>query len=539
MDKFKQKFSLLIEKQFILHTGLISFIHILSVYRTIKESEYPISEVEMGISVILIVLITIISFFLSKYILKDKIKASILTTLFLFVSFNFAVINKGLFQIHTYAGLAERFFFGNQILTSVALLSFTFFLLAYIIFILPFKLIRFNAYLNVLLLLFLVVEFKNLYFFEPKTIKLTDEIQTYLQNESPKSEWTALPDSLRRILKNSPLSAAIPSGNDSTFAKGISDPNIYYIVLDSYTNFESLKKYWKFDNSELTNFLIKRGFYVARRSKSNYNQTHFTIASTFNLSYLHYESFDKLTFAHYPNLFKLIKNNTLVNILEKNGYQIINYSLFDISNTSKFYRFELLDEPHFFKNTLFEGIINIDKVGVALGLNFEPEIDIIKINLDLASKLKDVTLKNLDNSFFVYAHFMLPHPPYYFDAKGNIMPDNYARDDSNMWKYLEQLKFTNKLLMELVDFILSNSNVKPVIIIQADHGFRFLKDETAQESESHAILNAFYFPDRDYKLLYPTVSSVNTFRILLRKYNFLDIETLPDEIFFVALVSPG
>ncbi len=506
MKKFKQIFSELIKTQFVLHTALISLIHISSVYRTIKESEYPISETEFGISIVLILLITIISYFLSKYLLKDKVKAAVVTTLFLGVSFNFAVINRVLFQSHTYAVLTENFFFGDQVFTSAVLLLFTFVLLSYIILIMPFKLVRFNHYLNALLILFFLFELNNLFFYEPKTIKLENKIET--EHITPKSNSTL--------------------------------PNIYYIVFDSYTNFESLKRYWKYDNAELSNFLTRKGFYVAHKSKSNYNQTHFTIASVLNLSFLHYESFDKLTFAHYPNLFKLIKYNSLVNILEKNGYQIKNYSLFDISNTSKFYKFELLDEPHFFKSTFFEGIVNVPLIGAALGLNFKPETDIIKINLGLASKLKDIPLvketteKNLGKSFFVYAHFMLPHPPYYFDAKGKIMPDNYARDDSNIWKYLEQLKFTNKLIMETVDFIISNSKVQPVIIIQGDHGFRFLKDAAAQESESHAILNAFYFPDKDYKFLYPTVSSVNTFRILLRKYNLLDEKTLPDKIFFVA-----
>jgi hypothetical protein len=506
MDKLKKKNSFLASgarlaaNQFLLHTVLISLLHILAVFRTIKESEYPISKIETSISIILISVITLLSFFLSKYLLKDKVKAAIVTTLFLGVSFSYGLINKNLFQLNSFAGLAEKLFFGNQILTSVALLSFTFVLISYVFAIIPYKLIRFSNYLNALLILFLFFEIYNHFSYEPKTIKLEEEIQ---------------------ISQNSPK-------NDSTF------PNIYYIVFDSYTNLESLKKYWGYDNSVLINFLKERGFYLARKSKSNYNQTHFTIASTMGLSYLDYESFDKLTFAHYPNLFKLVKDNVLVRFFEKNGYEIINYSLFDVSNTSKYYRFELIDEPHFFKNTLFEGVVNIDKVGSALGLSFAPETDIIKTNLNIVNLLKNVALRSSDRNFFVYAHFMLPHPPYYFDANGNIMSEIYAMDDYNKWKYLEQLKFTNKLLMEVIDFILTNSNVKPVIIIQGDHGFRFLTDETAQKEESHAILNAFYFPDGDYKLLYPTISSVNTFRVLLNKYNFLDIETLPDQIYFVA-----
>jgi len=500
MKNYKSKIIQLAHKQYFLHTSLVPVIHILIVYKTIKESEYPMTDMEAWISVVLIFLISCISLIVSKFLLNKKINAYIATTLFLGLSFSYGLIGKNIFQLNSLASLAQKAFFGNMILASISLISFTFFFLVYILSIIPFKLNRFNNYLNILLFLFLLIEVKNLYSYEPKKIKLEEEV---------KIEQTSI------------------SGDSSL-------PNIFYIVLDSYTSFESLRTYWKYDNSELVNYLKKNGFYIARRSKSNYNQTHFSLASLLNLSYLHYESFDKLTFAHYPNLFKLIKDNVLARVLEKNGYEIINYSLFDISNISKYYRFELIDEPHFFKNTMFEGVVNVDKVGSALGINFTPETNIIKTNMKIASLLKDVALTSSDRNFFVYAHFMLPHPPYYFDANGNIMPENYARDDYNKWKYLEQLKFTNKLLMEIIDYIFSNSSIRPVIIIQGDHGFRFLKDKVAQGAESHSILNAFYFSDKDYKQLYQTISSVNTFRVLLNKYKLLELETLPDERFFVA-----
>ncbi len=490
----------LASRQFLLHTFLIPLIHCLIVFRTIRESEYPISNVEISLSIIFISIIVLLSFFLSLYLQKDEVKAAAATTLFLGVSFSYGLIDKNLIQLNSFASLAEKLFFGNYVLTSIALISVTFVFISFIISIIPFKLIRFSNYLNALLILFLFFEIKNHFSYEPKTIKLDEEIKIPLNSVK----------------------------SDSTF------PNIYYIVFDSYTNIESLKKYWKYDNSELVTFLNEREFYLARKSKSNYNQTHFTIASAMNLSYLHYESFDKLTFAHYPNLYKLIKDNVLVRILEKYGYETINLSLFNILNTPKYYRFELIDEPHFFKNTMFEGIVNISSAGSVLGLNSAPETDIIKTNKGIANLLKDTALKRFNRNSFIYAHFMLPHPPYYFDASGNIMPESYAKDDYNKWKYLEQLKFCNKLIMEVIDFILTNSSDKPVIIIQGDHGFRFLTNKSAQRDESHAILNAFYFPDGDYNQLYPAISSVNTFRVLLSKYNFLDMKTLPDQSFFVA-----
>lgn len=484
----------------ILHTTLIPVIYIISVYRIIKETDYPISASELSISVSLIMLLTIICYFLLKYLLKDKIKAAVVTTLYLGFSFNAILLASFLSGVNFLHGLSEALFGGNKFYASIFLLLPVFLLLTYIISKAPFRLLRFNNYLNVLLSMFLLFEIINFFTFEPKRMELEEKI-TVVSN-----------------IKGEPENL----------------PNIYYIIFDSYTNFKSLEKYWGYNNSGLYNFLKKNGFYVARESRSSYNQTHFTLASTLNLSYLQYDSFNKLTAAHYPNLFRLIKNNKLVNMLEQHGYKIINYSLFDISKRRKFYRFDLIDEPRFFKNTLFEHIIDIDLIGSLLGFDFKPELRKYKTNRELAVRIKETVLKNFDQRFFVYAHFMLPHPPYYFDANGNLMPDDYASDINDMWKYLEQLKFTNKLLTETVDFILQNSEENPVIIIQGDHGFRSLEDEKEQGAESHSILNAFYFPDGDYSLLYPAISSVNTFRVLLNKFNLLDLEILPDESFFVA-----
>lgn len=41
-------------------------------------------------------------------------------------------------------------------------------------------------------------------------------------------------------------------------------PDIYYILMDSYTSAESLRSYWNYDNSEFINFLTSHGFQVVK-----------------------------------------------------------------------------------------------------------------------------------------------------------------------------------------------------------------------------------------------------------------------------------
>jgi len=45
------------------------------------------------------------------------------------------------------------------------------------------------------------------------------------------------------------------------------------------------------------------------------------------------------------------------------------------------------------------------------------------------------------------------------------------------------------------------------------------------------ILNAYYFPDGNYRDLDQHITSVNTFRILFNKYFGTKLERLPDRIF--------
>lgn len=500
MNKLNKIFTPEVSNRLILHTPLVSIVYTIGVIRVFYASDYPVSTLEIIISLFLLIILTVLGFVICALFLKDRIKSSVAATFFLVFSFNAPMITKSLFDIRLLPELSLIFLEGNEFITSILLVTVALLLIIYLIRILPGRLVRLNKYLNILFLIFLVFEIFSLFTFEPKRIELTNKVQ----------------------FQNTPLN------DKSEF------PDIYYIIFDSYTNFESLKKYWNYDNSELKEFLAERNFYLAERSRSNYNQTHFTIASTFNLSYLHYESFNELTMAHYPNLFQLIRNNVLVKTLRANGFKFINYSFFDIANTPRYFRIDVINEPGFFKNTIFKWILNIDNFLKVLGLSETPEPYYSKLTQELLLRTREITNSKFNSPFFAYIHFIIPHSLYYFDAEGNLMPADYANDETDKWKFLEQLKYSNKVLMEVVDHILSTAKEKPIIIIQGDHGFRRLEDKKEQGAESHSVLNAFYFPDGDYNALYENISSVNTFRVLLNKLNLTDVPLLPDKSFFVA-----
>lgn len=67
--------------------------------------------------------------------------------------------------------------------------------------------------------------------------------------------------------------------------------------------------------------------------------------------------------------------------------------------------------------------------------------------------------------------------------------------------------------------ILEDSSVPPIIVLQSDHG---------AEPMRNAILAATYLPDSGAANLYPSMSSVNTFRVVFNTYFGTDLPLLPD-----------
>jgi hypothetical protein len=49
-----------------------------------------------------------------------------------------------------------------------------------------------------------------------------------------------------------------------------------------------------------------------------------------------------------------------------------------------------------------------------------------------------------------------------------------------------------------------------------------------------AILNAYYFPDGEYDELYPSISPINTFRVVLNHFFNEDYDPLPDLAYHVT-----
>ena len=94
--------------------------------------------------------------------------------------------------------------------------------------------------------------------------------------------------------------------------------------------------------------------------------------------------------------------------------------------------------------------------------------------------------------------------------------------------YRDQILFANKSILPIIDTILAKSKGNAIIVLEGDHGIVEYTDGT----EHMKNLNAYYFPDHNYSDLYPWITPVNSFRVILSDYFGQNYPLLEDQSYF-------
>jgi hypothetical protein len=310
-------------------------------------------------------------------------------------------------------------------------------------------------------------------------------------------------------------------------------PDIYYIILDTYTRENILREYFNFDNSDFLSQLKELGFYIADCAQSNYAQTRLSISSSLNYRYLdEIVTLDRSAKSFDP----LIKKSSVQRILENWGYKVVAFETGHVAT-------ELTDADVYYSRTK-GGLLTITEFDISF---FETSLlqpflrppfyraDLLKADTHrsrsvyVLDKLYDSV--EIQGPKFVFAHVMIPHAPFVFGPDGEaIFVSNWNSDGTfNLEKFkdgfVKQTMYTNKRVLEIVKKILAESPQEPIIILQGDHGPRRGKIINT------SILNAYYMPGGSQGL-YETISPVNTFRFIFNNYFGQNLEMYKDIAFF-------
>jgi hypothetical protein len=306
-------------------------------------------------------------------------------------------------------------------------------------------------------------------------------------------------------------------------------PDIYFLVFDEYSSTSALKETWNYDNSDLDSFLIKKGFRVLPDSRSNYNFTQFSIASTLNMDYLNIPNPSACTIKDYNNCFELIKNNQVCSVLSSMGYEIANYSIFDIQKNPSLVTESFLPlKTKLITSQTFISRIKKDLFHLLLVGKFEIKWlskDLLYATYYNNQKIIKAILKDSSDvenrPRFVYSHITMPHPPFYYNKNGQRKSkEEIIKDGEGIFSYLDYLPKTNEVIQQLVNSILTRSKKPVAIVLLGDHGFRQKQSEDFQFRN----LNAVYLSSGNYSGFYDSITNVNEYRIL---FNNLFNASLP------------
>jgi len=311
-------------------------------------------------------------------------------------------------------------------------------------------------------------------------------------------------------------------------------PDIYYIILDGYARKDTLNRVFHYDNTAFETALSKKGFYIANQSTSNYPMTHLSLASSLSMEHINHIAAENGVKNCQP-YFDRIRNPKIAQALKNQGYEYhtISSGWYPTSAPSYY-------SDHHYSTTLSK-LSNYYQTLLAM-TPLKPFIGATQATLRLYAftALEQISMQH-HKPKLVFLHLVMPHPPAYFDSQGNIK--NITQTDLNHYfdktEYIEQLIFLNRKVLEAVNGILKNSSHPPLIILQADHGsghtfetFKKGVPSSNQIQERFPIFNAYFGPPEFQKMLYPTITPVNSFRVV---FNYLQLDMwplLPDTNYF-------
>ena len=327
-------------------------------------------------------------------------------------------------------------------------------------------------------------------------------------------------------------------------------PDIYYIILDGHGRSDIHREFFSYDDSNFIAELQQLGFYVAGESFANYGLTHLSLASSLNMVYLDeiIQQIGADTISYAP-MDSLIQNNTTAEYLQNIGYTNVVFASEFSPDAPR--PADIFISPPGILNAYQIELVNMTPLRIPL---YKSLYDAHRAKIQYTfAKLPEIASN--DQPTFTFVHILAPHPPFVFDANGNgvnptreynISDGSHFTDvlgkDEYTQGYLEQVQYIDKQTIILVKEILAKSDQAPIIILQGDHGpgsmFDFENLEKSFLPERMAILNAYYFPGQDNSQLYPAITPVNSFRLIMKQFLHAPLTLLPDETFYCTKIQP-
>ena len=333
-----------------------------------------------------------------------------------------------------------------------------------------------------------------------------------------------------------------PPVSDAVIAEATRKPerDIYFLVFDRYGSDWAIEQRFGI-TSDLDDDLEAAGFQVIPGARVNYRATDFSLASMLSLDTLDdlTESVGRESGDRTPARAK-VRDHEAGRFLRANGYRYVHLGAwYEPTFTSP-----IADEVRRYgKTTEFERVLREATILPVLarmaGQAAEDDDFRNRHRNEALFQLRQIErLADEPERKFVFAHILLPHPPYGFDAGGDIVfketEDSMIEAGRESELYEQQLRFTNDRIREVVGTLLDRPDgEQPIIVISGDEGpfLCFHRDCIDGTPETYGVrfgsLRAYYLPGLDHEVPADD-SGVNIFRMLFREYFGADLPDLPN-----------
>lgn len=343
--------------------------------------------------------------------------------------------------------------------------------------------------------------------------------------------------------------AAAPDSDDPVDASSAQNRDVWYLVFDRYAGSPALETLYAFDNSSFLDELRDRGFRVAEGATANYLKTAHSLASSLNMDELDADALAAEASApdDWTPLYRRLQTSHAVErFLHERGYRYLHLGL----RRGATYANDTADVSFLHGDTTeFSAVLADTTILLALQRIlpdlFATGTDAVYpaqtlYQLDQLERLAETPGRN-----FVFAHLLLPHPPYAFNADGSRVTPEQRASRTEDEQYLEQLRYANARILSLMDRLHAGaSDTWPIIVLAADEGpfppryaedeagFAWLEATPEELLRKFSILTAISLPDVDDAALdaagfTDTVTPVNLFRVVFNAAFDADLPILP------------
>lgn len=333
---------------------------------------------------------------------------------------------------------------------------------------------------------------------------------------------TATAGDSRTAMVGSTASAKTNTSTQSarTPAAKFSGENVYYIILDGYVGDRNLKKVFDLDVQDFLNRMETHGFSYLSESRSNYVGSASSIGSLFHLEYFRDETSTKDTLPP-RNFFPIVMNRVppppLIDQLKQQDYSLLLSESWYSGCKDRY--FECLYEPGLSSlNRESQLVLSRTPLKRLAPSLFNKHVDALQ------PITEDVLERHLKKStpFFLFAHHMQPHSPWYFDSDCNEI-DTTGRAQKDLFS--ESVKCVNRTVTAFVEMV-TRLDPTAIIVMHGDHGSGFIGLEkhhgvgendwsNAALDERSETISLVRAPETCREWLRPDLGPINTTRFVI------------------------